>query len=190
VLFVRSGDFKESGNGTMLRMCRTTAFMMGGRSDGCVPTTDGTAPTATPCAGVNSGLGNGQLTQQGGDIDWTPPDAILQTLDTTNQTELPAAQAAWADTNGPEDLALWSESASNTSTTYNMNGGGIFHVRGIYMVPNAAPFKLSGGAGLTLQNAQYIVTSIELNGGTQITMSVDPDSAVAPPDIRPVGLVR
>jgi hypothetical protein len=187
VLFVRSGDFKESGNGTMLRLCRTTAFLMGGRSDGCVPATEGTAPTLTPCAGA---LGNGQLTQQGGDIDWTPPDALAQVLDPFTQLPSAAAQAGWADPNGPEDLALWSESASNTSTTYNMNGSGLFHVRGIYMVPNAAPFTLSGGAGMTLSNAQYITTSIELNGGTQITMSVNPDSAVTLPDIGLVGLVR
>jgi Flp pilus assembly protein TadG len=190
VLFVRSGDYKESGNGTLLRLCRTTAFMMGGRSDGCVPATAGTAPTTTPCAGINSGLGNGQLTQQGGDIDWTPPDTIDQTLDPVTQLALPAATAAWSDPNGPEDLALWSESSSNNNTTYNMNGGGLFHVRGIYMVPNAAPFKLSGGAGMSLTNAQYIVTSIELNGGTQITMKVNPDSAVTLPDLGLVGLVR
>jgi hypothetical protein len=189
-LFVRSGDLKESGNGTMLRLCRTTAFMMGGRSDACVPATMGTAPTTTPCAGVNSGLGNGQLSQQGGDIDWTPPDSLAATLDPVTQAPLPTALTGWADQNGPEDLALWSESASDTSTTYNMNGGGIFHVRGIFMVPNAKPFKLSGGAGMTLKNAQYIVTSIELNGGTQITMSVDPDSAVTLPDLGLVGLVR
>ncbi len=85
VLFVRSGDFKEPGNGTLLRLCRTTAFMMGGRSDGCVPLTAGTAPTTTPCAGINSGLGNGQFTQQGGDIDWTPPDTIDATLDPVTQ---------------------------------------------------------------------------------------------------------
>jgi hypothetical protein len=190
VLFVRSGDFKEAGNGTLLRLCRTTAFMMGGRSDGCVPLAAGTAPTTTPCAGINSGLGNGQLTQQGGDIDWTPPDTIDATLDPVTQAPLPAATAAWSDPNGPEDLALWSESSSNTNTTYNMNGGGLFHVRGIYMVPNAAPFKLSGGAGMSLTNAQYIVTSIELNGGTQITLSVNPDSAVTLPDLGLVGLVR
>jgi Flp pilus assembly protein TadG len=190
VLFVRSGDFKESGNGTILRLCRTTAFMMGGRSDGCVPLTEGTAPTSTPCAGVSSGLGNGQLTQQGGDIDWTPPDAVAAALDPVTQAPTAAALAAWGDANGPEDLALWSESASDTSTTYNMNGSGLFHVRGIYMVPNAAPFKLSGGAGMTLDNAQYIVTSIELNGGTQITMRVNPDSAVTLPDLGLVGLVR
>ena len=58
----------------MLRLCRTTAFMMGGQADGCVPATAGTAPTTTPCAGINAGSARGQFTQQGGDIDWTAPD--------------------------------------------------------------------------------------------------------------------
>ena len=43
---------------------------------------------------------------------------------------------------------------------------------------------------MSLTNAQYIVTSIELNGGTQITLSVNPDSAVTLPDLGLVGLVR
>jgi Flp pilus assembly protein TadG len=185
-LFIRTGSIAES-NGGMLRLCRTTAFMLGGQSDGCVPATSGNAPTTTPCAGT---LGTGQFTQTGGDIDWTAPNSLDQTLDTTTNTSLPAAVTAWADPNGPEDLALWSESATNTSQTYNMNGGGIFNVRGVFMVPNADPFKISGGAGMNLTNAQYIVTSIELNGGTQITMKVDPNSAVTLPDLDLVGLIR
>jgi hypothetical protein len=103
---------------------------------------------------------------------------------------LPNSLTAWADPNGPEDLALWSESGTNSSSTYNMNGGGVFHVRGVFMVPNAEPFKISGGAGMNLTNAQYIVTSIELSGGTQITMAVDPNSAVTLPDLGLVGLIR
>jgi Flp pilus assembly protein TadG len=185
-LFIRTGSIAES-NGGMLRLCRTTAFMLGGQSDGCVPATSGNAPTTTPCAGT---LGTGQFTQTGGDIDWTAPNSLDQTLDTTTNTSLPAAVTAWSDPNGPEDLALWSESATNTSQTYNMNGGGIFNVRGVFMVPNADPFKISGGAGMNLTNAQYIVTSIELNGGTQITMKVDPNSAVTLPDLDLVGLIR
>ena len=58
------------------------------------------------------------------------------------------------------------------------------------MVPNAAPFILGGGAALNLTNSQYIVTSIELNGGTRITMQVNPDSAIVLPDLGLVGLVR
>lgn len=186
VLFIRGGMIRQS-NGSMLRLCRTTAFMMGGQADGCVPAATGTAPTSTPCGG---GLGTGQFTQTGGDIDWNAPDTLDVTLDPTSGLALPASITAWSDPDGPEDLALWSESASSTSTTYNMNGSGVFHVRGVYFVPNAEPFRLSGGAGMNLKNAQYIVSSIELNGGTQITLSVDPNAAVVQPDLVVVGLVR
>jgi Putative Flp pilus-assembly TadE/G-like len=184
-LFVQSGVIQESTGG-LVQMCRTTVFMLGGRSDGCVPATAGTAPTSTPCNGT---LGSGQFTMNGGGIDWTAPDTMDVTLDATNKP-LSGAVTAWADPNGPEDLALWSESASNTNTLYKMTGGGLFHVRGVYMVPNAQPFTISGGAGLNLTNAQYIASSIELNGGAQITMSVDPNSAVTLPELGLVGLIR
>ncbi|MDP3892586.1 pilus assembly protein TadG-related protein [Nocardioides sp.] len=185
IVFVRSGAFKQTGG--LLRMCRTTTVMMGGRGDACVPATPGTAPTTTPC---NGGLGSGQFTQNGGGIDWTAPD----TLDTTladDGTPLPAAESAWQDPNGPEDLALWSESATSSSATYSMSGGGLFEVRGVFMVPNADPFILSGGSTLNLTNAQYIASSIRLNGsGTNVTMSVDPNTAISLPDQGLVGLVR
>jgi hypothetical protein len=186
VLFVRTGQFKQTGG--LLRMCRTTTLMMGGRSDGCVPLTTGTAPNVlTPCGGS---LGTGQFTQNGGDIDWTAPDTLDATTDAAGNS-LPAAVSAWSDVNGPEDLALWSESGSNASTNFSMAGGGFFQVRGVFMVPNAEPFIISGGSSLNLTNAQYIASSIELNGNTtNITMSVDPNSAVTVPDIGLVGLVR
>jgi hypothetical protein len=152
-----------------------------------VPTTSGTAPTPTPCS---SGLGSGQFTQTGGDIDWTAPNSLDATLDWTTKTELPVALTAWQNPNGPEDLALWAESASDNSHEYRMAGGGVFSVRGVFMVPNAEPFRLSGGSGMNLTNAQYIVSSIALNGGTQITMKVDPNSAIILPDLDLVGLIR
>ena len=191
VLTVRSGAFKQSG-GT-LRMCRTTAIMMSGRPDGCVPAQPATSspltgPTSTPCGG---GLGNGQFSQNGGAVDWTAPDTLDATTDPSTGVPSAAATTAWGDQNGPEDLALWSESATNTSSNYSMTGGGFFQVRGVFMVPNADPFVISGGASLNLTNAQYIATSIGLNGNTtNITMSVDPDSGVTVPDQGLVGLVR
>jgi hypothetical protein len=188
-LFVNTGSIAES-NGGMLRLCRTTAFLMGGKSDGCVPATSGIAPTITPCTGGLTSLGTGQFTQTGGDIDWTAPNSIDTTLNAITKVPLPTAVTAWQDASGPEDLALWSESATSSSQTYNMNGSGIFNVRGVFMVPNADAFKLSGGAGMNLTNAQYIVASIELNGGTQITMKVDPNSAIVLPDLDLVGLIR
>lgn len=188
VVFVQRGQFKQTGG--VLRMCRTSVILMGGRSDGCVPGTSGTAPSSTPCTGVNGGLGSGQFTQNGGDVDWTAPNALDATTDAGGGVT-PEAVAAWGDPNGPEDLALWSESGTNSSSTYGMTGGGLFRVRGVFMVPNAEPFIISGGASLNLTNAQYVASSVRLNGNnTNITMSVDPNAAVTVPDIGLVGLVR
>lgn len=188
VIFVQRGQFKQTG-GT-LRLCRTSVILMGGRADGCVPGSSGTPPSTAPCNGVNGGLGSGQFTQNGGDVDWTAPNTMDATTDAGGAATL-AAIAAWGDPNGPEDLALWSESGSNSSSTYGMTGGGLFRVRGVFMVPNAEPFIISGGASLNLTNAQYVASSVRLNGNnTNITMSVDPNAAVTVPDIGLVGLVR
>jgi hypothetical protein len=189
VMFVRTGSFKQNGSGSLLRMCRTTVLMMSGQADGCVPTNTGAAPTATPCGTTT---GTGRFTQNGGGgTDWTAPDTLDQTTDATTGDPLPGAVAAWGDANGPEDLALWSESGTSSSENFSMSGGSLFHVRGVFMVPNAAPFIISGGSSLNLTNAQYVATSIELDGsGTNITMAVDPNSAVTLPDQDLVGLVR
>lgn len=187
-LLVRGGDYKQTGG--LLRLCRTTAIMMGGRTDGCVPAAAGAAPMATPCAGVNGGLGSGQFTQNGGDVDWTAPNSLDAITDAAGNPT-PTAVAAWSSTDGPEDLALWAESGSNTSTNFSMAGGGLFRVQGVFMAPNADPFILSGGANLDLRNAQYIATSVRLNGNTtRVTMSVDPNAAVSVPSLNLVGLVR
>lgn len=190
IMFIRSGQFKQTGG--LLRMCRTTVMMLGGQADGCVPTSTGAAPTSTPCsASVNGGLGTSQFSQNGGDIDWTAPDTLDAVTDPVTGDPLAVAVAAWHDVNGPEDLALWTESGTNSSNTYGMAGGGLFQVRGVFMVPNADPFIISGGASLDLTNAQYVTTSIELNGNTtRITMRVDPNAAVTLPDQGLVGLVR
>ncbi len=185
VLFVRSGTFKHNG---LLRMCRTTAMLMGGQSTGCVPTLTGTAPTTTPCGG---GLGSGQFTQNGGTVDWTAPDTLDATTDPATGDPTATAVSAWTDPNGLEDLALWSESASNSSTSFSMGGSGSLSVRGVFMVPNADPFIIGGGGSQNLTNAQYVASSIALNGNTtNITMSVDPNAAITLPDQGLVGLVR
>jgi hypothetical protein len=194
VLFVRYGTVKQTGG--LLQMCRTSAIMLGGQTSstatagpGCVPLTAGTAPTQTPC---NGGMGNGQFDLSGtATIDWSAPDTLNATTDASGNPT-PEAVAAWSNPNGPEDLAMWSESASNDSnTTFSMGGSGQLRVRGVYMVPNAAPFIIGGGGTQILTNAQYVASSIALNGaGTNITMSVDPNSAVTLPDQGLVGLVR
>ena len=187
MLFIKAGQIKQTG-GT-LRLCYTTVVAMGNSATGCLPTAEGTAPTQSPCGA--SSMGDGQLSQNGGDVDWTAPNQYDQMTD-ANGDPLPFAQAAWLSVDGPEDLAFWSESAGNSSSaTYNMAGQGVLHTVGVYMVPNADPFTISGGATQNLVNAQYIATSIALNGqNTAITMRVDANSAVTLPKLTVVGLVR
>jgi hypothetical protein len=187
MLFVKAGQIKQTG-GT-LRLCYTTVVSMGNSTTACLPTTEGTPPTQSPCGA--SSMGDGQLSQNGGDVDWTAPNQYDQMTD-ANGDPLSFAKAAWLSVDGPEDLAFWSESAGNSSSaTYNMNGQGILHTVGVYMVPNADPFTIGGGATQNLTNAQYIATSIALNGNTTaITMRVDANSAVTLPKLKVIGLVR
>lgn len=171
-VFVRTGTLEQSG-GT-LRLCHATVYLLGGNSDGCVPSTSGTAPTSTPCSG---GTGTGQLKITGGITDWTAPNEYDGEIPEPDQV------AAWED---GEDLALWAESAGE----YSMAGGGSMQLVGVLMAPNASPFNLSGGGSQSLSNAQYIVRSFALAGGATLTMTVDPHSAVTVPQLDPFTLVR
>lgn len=181
-VFVKNGPVNESNNG-LLQLCYTTMVMMGGQPGGCLPTSDGSAPTATPCGGA---VGTGQLTQTGGDVDWTAPNALDTTLDTLGNPTADAS-AGYADLNGPEDLALWTESAGSSG----MNGQASLHAVGVFMAPNADPFQVGGGACQSLNNAQYIVSSFGLNGANAcLKMTVDSQAAVQMPTVNQVGLVR
>lgn len=72
-----------------------------------------------------------------------------------------------------------------------MTGGGTEHVVGVFMTPNADPFQLSGSATLNLTNAQFIASSFALgSANTNLIMSVDPNSAVQLPQLKPTGIVR
>ena len=195
VLFVRNGNVNES-NGGSLEMCNTTVIMMGGRADACLPVpyadiASAPAPSQTPCSGVNGGKGNGQFKQTGGNIDWTAPNTLDSTMGADGNPTA-AALAAWGSPDGPEDLALWDESAGNgSSDKYQFTGDGTFHIRGIFMVPNADPVSLSGSANLALTNAQFVATSLALaSNNTTLSMMVDPNAAVTIPKLAVVGLVR
>ena len=192
-LFIDSGDLNESNGGT-LQMCNTTVFMMGGQPDGCLPApyadiASAPAPSQTVCGG---GLGNGQIKQTGGNVDWTAPNELADTLD-SNGDPTDDALAGWADPDGPEDLALWDESAgtTNNSNAYTMAGGGTFHLQGIFMVPNAEPFSLTGNSNLDLKNAEFVASTIQLaSNNTTLSMTVDPNAAITLPRMKSIGLVR
>ena len=187
IMFVKQGAIKE--NGGLLQMCRTTMIMLGGQADACLPTgADITAPPGpnltTPCGGS---YGSGQLTITGGAEDWTAPDEYD---DMTGMSDADK-ESHWNDVNGMEDLAFWSESGGVSSNpNYQMAGGGSMRLRGVFMTPNAGPFTVNGGGGQTLTNAQYIAASFQVTGGATLDMTVDPNNAIALPELTPFTLVR
>lgn len=190
VVVVKSGQLNESASGS-LQMCYTTLVMLGSGTNGCltsVPSQETNGPTATPCS---TGAGDGQINQQGGNVDWTAPNQYDQTI-LADGTPDPTKSPGWSDPNGPEDLALWTESyGAQSNPKFTLTGGGTEHVVGVFMTPNADPFQLSGGATLDLTNAQFIAASFALgSANTNLIMSVDPNSAVQLPQLKPVGLVR
>lgn len=182
MLFVNDGGIKATGG--LLQLCNTTVIMLNGQPNACLPTVGTVAPpTSSPCS---SGAGNGRFKIAGtATQDWTAPNQYDDmSLMTDSQKK-----AAWEDTNGLEDLALWSESYG-TSSDWQMSGGGLMHTVGVFMTPNAAPFVVKGDGTQTLNNAQYIATSFELTGGATLNMTVDPNNAIPLPALNPFTLVR
>lgn len=175
-VFIQNDGITQSGG--LLRLCNTTVILLGGQSDGCVPADNsGPPPTSTPCdLSDNSGHGNGLLKINGGIQDWTAPN---------KWDVIPAGEGPNAWTNNLEDLALWDETWGGTTNdnAYTMAGGGNTHTQGVFMVPNASPFGITGSGVQNLVNAQYIADSVTVNGGAQLNMTVDPNAAVTPPAV-------
>ena len=106
----RAGRFSSYGRATstpaggLLRLCNTTAILLGGYpSSGCVPTSDGALPTDIPCAATGSNMeGNTRIDVTGGaQLDWTAPNGSA-----TYIADKTTREAAWR--NDHEDLAIWS----------------------------------------------------------------------------------
>ena len=180
VLLVRQGDLDASGG--LLRLCNTTAILLGGYpASGCVPTSDGALPTDMPCAATGSNKGgNTRIDVTGGaQLDWTAPNKSA-----TYISDKATRESAWR--NDLEDLALWSESFG----LYRMAGSGSLSVSGVFMAPNAMPFTVGGGGSQTLTNAQYIARTFSVTGGGTLSLTVDPRNAVTIPSITGFLLVR
>lgn len=195
LLVVKNGDLNASA---LFRACDTTVVMMGNDTAGCVPTYDATidgavgpAPSLTPCPSASKGTGQVNIS---GDADWTAPSECsgVVTSTTCDGVAFSPVPGGWGNPNGPEDLALWTESYATDSggTTSRLGGSANVNVRGVFMSPNFDPLVFGGGGTLRLTNAQFVSASLSLNGGTQLTMSVDPNSAVKLKSLLLVGLVR
>lgn len=170
-LFVYAGALTVGG-GTF-RACNTTVILMSNRDDACLPTGTPTyIANDLPCGGT---AGNGIVSMSGGGhVDWTAPNLVddEQTATDTDHYNL-------------EDLALWTEAGG----TQGLGGTGVVHLAGVFVAPNAKPLKLNGNPTWSVLNSQYVVRTLENDGGAIFNMQPSPTLPVAPPNVT-FGLVR
>lgn len=164
-LVVGTGPVEMTNNSASLQMCNVTMILGGGSPTGCTPATGGTQPTVNTC--------NGSVKITGGSLDWTAPNAV-------------PAGATPTDWMQHEDLALWSE----TSGTHDLGGGSYMHLAGVFMLPNAFPFKLHGGGTQSILNSQYIARTLWATGNGTLTMAPDAHDVVTFPVLSGFALVR
>jgi hypothetical protein len=139
-------------------------LLRGGVPGGCIPATNGTAPSDTVTC-------NGKLSMAGA-TDWTAP----------NRT---SSRATWADWSDFEDLALWAEATGS----HDIGGGGVMHLSGVFFLPNGA-FKVHGGSTQEVRNSQYIARTFRADGGSQLDMQPNPYDVVGVPILTGFLLVR
>jgi hypothetical protein len=175
-LVVANADFKTSG-GANLHLCSTTVLM--GDDTGAnpaqpaIPATDGVEPYDNNFDGVIALAG-------GGTLDWTAPNASSVAME-WNQ----AASQPYLD--DFEDLAFWTEASDSSS----LSGGGTNNMVGVFFLPNANPFNMSGNGGQIIEsNAQFIVRKLAMAGNGVLKLRPNPNDAVSVPYFSNFALVR
>jgi hypothetical protein len=162
-LVIGAGNLTSSGSSTV-QMCGTTVLLRGNSTSGCVPTSDGVAPSSPGC--------NGRI-NLGGTTDWTAPSTTSGIVtDPSYHQDL-------------EDLALWAEADGS----HDIGGGGGMKLSGVFMVPNGE-FKVHGGGTQDVRNSQYIARKFRADGGSVLQMQPNPYDVVTIPIIGGFSLVR
>ncbi len=158
-------------NNSLLQLCNTAVILMGDGpvGTGCVPGTDGTAPVGPPTACVDA-----VVNAQGGTIEWTAPDEVDA-----------GPESRWYSS--LEDLALWTEAPSNS---HGVGGGSYMHLAGVFMLPNADYFKVTGGGSQNVRNSQYIARRFLAAGNGTLEMAPNPDDSVKTASPPTFSLVR
>jgi hypothetical protein len=175
-IVVGTGQF-SGGAQSAFHLCQATVLMsndlpVGGcplPSTAPVATVMGLAPYDNACTGyvdVNAG----------GAMDWTAPNRKPTT---------PALQADWDQL---EDLALWTEASHQSS----IGGGASMDITGVFFLPNANPFVISGHGNQTIAaNAQFVARKLQVQGQGTLYMRPDPsDSFTIPLSVATFSLVR
>jgi hypothetical protein len=175
-LVVARRDFTTSGAAS-LHLCGTTVLMGDANGSGpnlpAIPATDGVEPYNNPFNGVISLAGTGVL-------DWTAPNATSTPME-WNQT------SSQAYLNNFEDLAFWTEASGSSSIA----GGGQNNMVGVFFLPNANPFNITGRGGQVIEsNAQFIVRKLTMGGNGVLKMRPNPNDAISVPYFSNFALVR
>lgn len=142
-----------STNGDLIRLCQTTLITMGNTDYMPAYSDPGSAPT--------DNTRNGNLNITGGDADWSAPNA---------KPTAPSSAADWLQL---EDLAFWTE----TSAESRIVGNGDFTLEGIFILPNANPFKIGGTGTQLVEDSQYLTRKLLAAGGGQLRMKPDPNNS-------------
>jgi hypothetical protein len=176
-LVVMNGAF-TGGAQANFHLCGTAVVMGDGWSGAScpvplTPTPVSVGPADNSCYGYIS-LGGG------GFMEWTAPNLI-------------SSGATQTDWNALEDLTFWTEASglSQTSTKNSIGGGGQMWVSGVFFLPNANPFIISGG-GLQNNgaNAQFITRRLEANGNGTLYMKPNINDSITAPPPPLISLVR
>jgi hypothetical protein len=170
-LVLGNGSMKAA-SGSTIRMCQTFTYLASGYDK--VPTVDGNDPCSSPCSTYSGTID----ISSGSTVDLSAPNEITG--------RLPAASEL-ATTNPFEDLALWMEAGGNTN---GMAGGASTRLTGVFFLPNADAFNLTGGGSLPIDlSAQFVSTSLKVAGGATVNLVPNPEDSI-PVTIYTVLLVR
>jgi hypothetical protein len=171
-IVVGTGAFTAGAQSTF-HLCQTTVLMANDQQSGCsvpLPPTIGAGltPYNNSCSGyvdVNAG----------GAMDWSAPNHV-------------AANPQQSDWDNLEDLALWTE-ASHVSS---IGGGASMTLTGVFFLPNANPFVISGHGNQTIAaNAQFVARKLSVQGQGTLYMRPDPNDSFTLPLVSTVfNLVR
>lgn len=175
VLVVGQKDFSFSGT---VKLCQTFLYMMDGElyPFGAAPE-DNTDKFPTYSQDFEGTISVGG----GSTIDWTAPNETSAHLDVESTSDHLNYFSQF------EDLAFFTESSRASSIA----GSGGISMSGIFFLPNADPFVITGGAGQLIDaDAQFITRKLSVQGHGTLDMKPNPDDSVDIPFFANIALVR
>jgi hypothetical protein len=176
-LVIMNGAF-TGGAQANFHMCGTAVVMGDGWTGASCPVP--TTPTPITVEPANNSC-HGQVNLGGGGfMEWTAPNLV-------------STVATPADWSALEDLTMWTETSGDgqVSNANKIGGGGQMYIAGVFFLPNANPFIISGG-GLQNNgaNAQFIARRLEANGSGTLYMKPNANDSINLPLPALVSLVR